>query len=478
MDASNFISSWPALWLWMQHLDSHISGTRVTQAYTFRKGRLDIHLVKGNQTLRLSWEKKGNQAWLTLAPEPSLPKKRVQVLRKIPEEISVTGVRVLSNDRLLRVDFESEYSIVFGFFPESLNVYLFKAGIPIEGFLKQEQALGIGGDWLDAQASIPESIPGRNVSKAELLVANQGLSLSEDGAELQFGRIQGRSSVNISELTIALLKQRQKPKLATSVSLEKIGKTVLKRWNKKLSKVEQELAEANQWPDLKVILEGYQIAQAMRLPTINNEILLPLELSPTGESTVLKLESGNSLIQSIEVTAKKIRKFRGKLELLQEFLIQIRADIHSLEIALNEADLSALQDFLQSHGEALDSKGQHQSERRPYKKYLSPSGYDILVGRSSSDNDTLTFKIANKNDWWFHARQVRGTHVVLRTGSQTPQRIDIIAAAEYAARNSKAKHSGIVVVQYCQRKHLSKPKGSHPGAVLVHNEQSITISLD
>ena len=478
MDALKFISSWPALWLWMQHLNGQIIGARIAQAYTYRKGRLDVHLVKGDQTLRLSWEKKGNQAWFTLMLEPSLPKKRVQVLRRIPEEISVTGIRVLSDDRLFRVDFENEYSIMFGFFPESLNVHLFKAGTLIESFLKQEKAVVIAGDWLDAGDPIPDSIPGRNISNAELFAANQGLALSEDGSELRFGQSDGFNSLNIAELILAILRQRQKPKLATSVSLEKIGKTVLKRWKSKLTKVEQELADANKWPELKRRLEGFQLSQALRLPIIDNEILLSAELSPDGEPMRLKLEPGNNLVQSIEAIAKKIRKFRGKLDQLQEILPQVRSDIQSLEQALLGEDLDTLQMFLRSHGEALDSKGQQQSERKPYKKYLSPSGFDILVGRSSSDNDTLTFKIANKNDWWFHARQVRGTHVVLRTGTRTPQRIDIIAAAEYAARNSKAKHSGIVVVQYCQRKHLSKPKGSHPGAVLVHNEQSITITLD
>ncbi|NQV29638.1 MAG: DUF814 domain-containing protein [Candidatus Marinimicrobia bacterium] len=459
-------------------MNTQIKGAKVIQAYTFRKGRLDIHLAKGNQTFRLSWEKKGNQAWLTFSPEPSLPKKRVQVLKKLPGDRSVTCVRLLSDDRLLRIDFDNEHSIIFGFYPEALNVYSFKEDTFIESFLKQDKPIQLSGNWLDPQNPIPDLIPGQNISRSDLIAASKGLSVEADTGALLYGLHDDKPSLNISELMIEMLRLRQKPKLASSVSVEKIAKTVLKRWKSKLSKIEQELVEANKWPELKLSMEGLQIAQAMRLPINDHEISLSAELSPTGEPMHLILEPGKNLVQLIEATAKKIRKFRGKLEQLQEILHQIRADIHLLEQALTGADLNVLQLFLQSHGEALDSKGQQQSERKPYKKYLSPSGFEILVGRSSSDNDTLTFRLANKNDWWFHARQVRGTHVVLRTGTRTPQRIDIIAAAEHAARNSKAKHSGIVVVQYCQRKHLSKPKGSHSGSVLVHNEQSITITLD
>jgi predicted ribosome quality control (RQC) complex YloA/Tae2 family protein len=67
---------------------------------------------------------------------------------------------------------------------------------------------------------------------------------------------------------------------------------------------------------------------------------------------------------------------------------------------------------------------------------------------------------------------------VLKTGKQEPDRRDLIEAARLAARNSNAKHAGIVVVQYCQRKHITKPKGAPPGVVLVHQEQTLTIDLD
>ena len=176
--------------------------------------------------------------------------------------------------------------------------------------------------------------------------------------------------------------------------------------------------------------------------------------------------------------SKKIRKSKVKLKQLEEIIPQVKNNIQSLESLLEQDDADALKVFLQKHGESLDRSGRQQTERKPYKKYQSPGGFDILVGRSSSDNDTLTFKVANKNDWWFHVRQVRGSHVILKTGNQTPQQSDIQKAAELAALNSKAKHSGIVVVQYCQRKHLSKPKGASPGTVLVHQESSITIDLD
>ncbi len=478
MDAQKFTKSWPALWLWMQYLDSALQGTHVDLAFTFRKARVDIHFIGGNNSLGLTWEKLGNQALLTFSEKTSLPKRRVEVLKSLPNRIEVKGVRVLENDRFLRIDLADNYYLLLGFFPGAMNVSLYQEDAVVESFLKQEQKFQTSGEWLAPGSSIPDSIPGDILTPEQLREASKGICFDQENGQLEFGTTAPGKKLMINELVIEVLRHSHKPKLATSVSLSKTGKTVLKRWRSKLSKVERELEQADTWPELQTRLQAFQIAQGMGQSISQGEVSLPAEMSPTGEAVTYTLESGTTLNRAIELTAKKIRKFKGKLSQLQTMIPSIESDITALQNILNEEDSKGLQEFLQKHGETLDKSGRQQTERKPYKKYTSPGGFDILVGRASTDNDVLTFKVANKNDWWFHARQVRGTHVILRTGNQTPQQSDILAAASHAARNSKAKHSGIVVVQYCQRKHLSKPKGSHPGTVLVHQEQSITVNLD
>ncbi len=472
-----FVWSWPALWLWMNTLNECLTGSRIDLVYTFRKAQLNIHFGGIDRPFKLAWEKQGNQAILTLSNQVSLPKRRVNVLRKILGTSRILKVQVHARDRLLKLTLQGDATLIIGFFPTALNIYLYQGDTFVESFLKQKKLPVFADEWLQPGDQLPETIPGQSITSQQLQEAQKGMAFDPENGTLTFGTSQAESQIEIPELVIEVLKRRQKPKQATSVSVSKTGRTVLQRWQVKLKKIQQELNEAKAWPKLEVRLQALQIGQGMGQGH-SGTIELTAELSPTGKPLVIKLATGVSLQQTIESTAKKIRKFKGKVNLLEEIIIQVQTDITALEQLIIENDKIALQSFLQQHGEALDRSGRRQTERKPYKKYQSPGGYDILVGRGSSDNDDLTFKVAGKNDWWFHARQIRGSHVILRTGNQSPQQTDIIAAAEYAARNSKAKHSGIVVVQYCQRKHLSKPKGSSPGTVLVHHEKSITVDLD
>lgn len=478
MEPQNFIRSWPAIWLWMQHLDKQLKGRALGLTYTFRKGRLDIQFLDSDQVFLLSWEKKGNQVTITSSQSSSLPRKRVEVLRKISSGSEVRSISIHAQDRLLKIDLSHGDELILGAYPSANNVYYLSGGLLLDSFLKQDELPPISNNWLTPMDELPTSIPGTGVTHTQLIAAKDGLSMDWNNNSIIFGPADGNSEMNVSEFTIDVLKHANKPKETTAASLQKTARTVLKRWKSKAGKIESELVDARTWPELKQKLQALQIGLAMGMSGTDGLLTIPAELSPTERDLTIQIEDDVPLHKAIESTAKKIRKFQGKLNQLEGILGTVKGDIQALEQLSDNPDDNQLLSFLQKHGESLDRSGKQQVDRKPYKKYQSPGGFDILVGRSSQDNDTLTFKVANKNDWWFHARKVRGSHVVLRTGSQAPQHIDIIAAAEYAARNSKAKHSGIVVVQYCQRKHLSKPKGAHPGTVLVQQEQSITINLD
>ena len=478
MEPRNFIRSWPALWLWMQHLNKQLSGRSMGLTYTYRKGRLDIQFLDNDQVFLLSWEKKGNQVTITSSQSASLPRKRVEVLRKIDSKSIVRGVNIHSQDRLLKIDLSHGDDLILGAYPGANNVYYLSAGLVQDSFLKKDELPPVNDSWLTPTDKLPTPIPGTSITHAQLMAANDGVSTDWENNSIIFGPADGVSDMNVSEFTIDVLKHGNKPKETTAASLQKTTRTVLKRWKSKARKIEAELVEASTWPKLQQKLQVLQIGLAMGMSGSDGLLTIPAELSPTEQDITIQVADDVPLHQAIESTAKKIRKYQGKLDQLEGILATVKGDIQALEQLLDNPDDKQMLSFLQEHGEALDRSGKQQVDRKPYKKYQSPGGFDILVGRTSQDNDTLTFKVANKNDWWFHARKVRGSHVVLRTGSQTPQHIDIIAAAEHAARNSKAKHSGVVVVQYCQRKHLSKPKGAHPGTVLVHQEQSVTINLD
>ena len=103
-------------------------------------------------------------------------------------------------------------------------------------------------------------------------------------------------------------------------------------------------------------------------------------------------------------------------------------------------------------------------------------GYTVLVGRNNKENDYLTNKFANKNDLWFHTKDIHGSHVILKTNSNEtiPENI-IFEVAKLAALHSKAKNSSKVPVDYCLVQYVKKVPGNKPGLVIYRNNKTIYV---
>lgn len=118
-------------------------------------------------------------------------------------------------------------------------------------------------------------------------------------------------------------------------------------------------------------------------------------------------------------------------------------------------------------------------ERMPYRLYRTSGGLEVRVGRSSKDNDRLTFGHAAHADVWLHARSVPGSHVVLRwTEEGAPPAKDLEEAAVLAALYSKARTSGTVAVDWTRRKYVRKPRGAPPGRVSLLHAKTIFVAPD
>jgi predicted ribosome quality control (RQC) complex YloA/Tae2 family protein len=127
-----------------------------------------------------------------------------------------------------------------------------------------------------------------------------------------------------------------------------------------------------------------------------------------------------------------------------------------------------------------DARRHATAERRvPYRRFLSADGRPLLVGRGARDNDTLTLHHARPHDLWLHARGVPGAHVIvpLARGEICPD-ARLLDAATLAAHFSEARGEGVVDVQHAARRHVRKPRGSAPGAVLVDRERVVVLRLE
>ena len=108
--------------------------------------------------------------------------------------------------------------------------------------------------------------------------------------------------------------------------------------------------------------------------------------------------------------------------------------------------------------------------------YSLPGDWDVLAGKTDADNDRLSLKTADANDWWFHVRGMPGSHVILRQrAGETPDPDTLKAAASIAAWHSKSRNGGMVAVSCTQAKHVTKPRGAKPGTVQIKREKVLKV---
>ncbi|MCA9790748.1 MAG: NFACT family protein [Candidatus Eremiobacteraeota bacterium] len=159
------------------------------------------------------------------------------------------------------------------------------------------------------------------------------------------------------------------------------------------------------------------------------------------------------------------------------------------QIEKAEEEASYLEELLLSVGQAesrleLDEIRTALPERRKTKRPAAPSagprafrhgGFEILVGRNPVQNDRLVQRVASRDDVWLHARDIPGSHVIIKTAGRRPDQPTILAAAILAARYSKAGSDSKVPVNVTQAQYVKKPPGAVPGRVLYKNEKTVLV---
>lgn len=201
----------------------------------------------------------------------------------------------------------------------------------------------------------------------------------------------------------------------------------------------------------------------------------------TGEPITIPLDPTISVMDN----GKKYFDKYGKLKRTEEALTLQAAETHdeivhlesimtSLDIALDEEDLTEIREELKKSG-YIRKKGNEKKVKitsRPFH-YISSDGFHIYVGKNNFQNDELTFKFATGNDWWFHAKQIPGSHVLVKCEDRELSDKTFEEAAALAAYYSKGREQSKVEIDYIQKKHVKKPNGAKPGFVVYYTNYSM-----
>ncbi len=268
-----------------------------------------------------------------------------------------------------------------------------------------------------------------------------------------------------------------------SSDLRKITTTLLERNVKKLTLQMHQLKDTEKRDKYRLYGElintyGYGLKEdAKSLSAIDFN---------TGEEVTIPLKEDLTPSQNAQRYFDKYSKMKRTNEALtkltketQDEISHLESILSSLDIATSNEDLSMIKEelvdcgYIKKHG----SKNAKTPKSKPLH-YVTSEGYDLYVGKNNYQNDYLTFKFASAKDWFFHAKKIPGSHVILKSSNAPLSDKAFEDAAALAAYYSKGRESSKIDIDYVQKKEVKKPGGAKPGFVVYYTNYSMTVAPD
>jgi len=269
-----------------------------------------------------------------------------------------------------------------------------------------------------------------------------------------------------------------------SADLRRIVQTLLERNIKKYDLQQKQMEDTQKKETYRIYGElintyGYGVAPGSKSMEALNYY--------TNEMITIPLDPDMTPSENAKRYFEKYNKLKRTHEALSELTEQVKSEIDHLEsisaaldIALQEEDLVQIKQELAESGYIHKRSGSKKEKvtSRPFH-YISSDGFHMYVGKNNYQNDELTFKFATGNDWWFHAKNTPGSHVIVKCdGADTLPDRTFEEAGRLAAYYSKGRNQDKVEIDYIQKKHVKKPGGGKPGFVVYYTYYSLMIDSD
>ncbi|HGK6756460.1 TPA: NFACT family protein [Streptococcus agalactiae] len=214
----------------------------------------------------------------------------------------------------------------------------------------------------------------------------------------------------------------------------------------------------------------------------NNQDVVVLDNYYTNQTIEISLDRALTTNQNAQRYFKKYQKLKEAVKHLKGIISDTENTItylESVETSLNHAsmeDINDIREELVETGFIKRRAHDKQHKRKKPEQYLASDGKTIImVGRNNLQNDELTFKMARKGELWFHAKDIPGSHVLIRDNLNPSDEVKT-DAAELAAYYSKARLSNLVQVDMIEAKKLNKPSGTKPGFVTYTGQKTLRVT--
>ena len=204
----------------------------------------------------------------------------------------------------------------------------------------------------------------------------------------------------------------------------------------------------------------------------------------TNQPITIALDKALTPNQNAQRYFKRYQKLKEAVKYLTDLIEETKATIlylESVETVLNQAGLEEIaeirEELIQTGFIRRRQREKIQKRKKP-EQYLASDGKTIIyVGRNNLQNEELTFKMARKEELWFHAKDIPGSHVVI-SGNLYPSDEVKTDAAELAAYFSQGRLSNLVQVDMIEVKKLNKPTGGKPGFVTYTGQKTLRVTPD
>ncbi|WP_326909286.1 Rqc2 family fibronectin-binding protein [Sedimentibacter sp. MB31-C6] len=280
--------------------------------------------------------------------------------------------------------------------------------------------------------------------------------------------------------------QDNKNKIKQRVSsLVKSLNTKIDRDKKKVEKQRNELLNAENREKYKIY--GELILANLHIVPENNKLKVINYYDSEQKHIYIPLNPRLNLTQNSQKFFKRYNKLKKAEEELLKLIDSSLNEIRYLEnVLFSIEECETIEDLNDIYKELISegfmkkkSKYKKTKEQKPnILTYMSSEGHEIMVGKNNLQNDFLTFKLGKKDDFWFHAKNIPGSHVILKTNNEELTDEEYVEAAKVAAFYSKGKNSSSVEVDYTKKINVKKPSNSKPGFVIYDTNFSMLVNPD
>ena len=499
---------------YIPYLNTRLVGTKLHACFSQDKDVLILSFLENTEILSLKLGLKNNENSIFLSSDFTRAKKNTTDLWPELYGMAVLQITVFLNERAFRIQFENGYDMVVKFFQNSPNLLIFKneeivylfnnklladknASIAsfdraiefnkkifyenegkLRGLIPTLGKLNL--------AYIEEKISGLNVEESYVFVQNTLKQIEEPN----FYIISYQNKISLSLLPLGdILETLHDPQEALEAFQQKYWAidAFKEKQNALLKDLEKQIQKTKTYIFDKEISLHELNTQASN-DEVGHILMANLHLIPAEAESVellnfytlapikIKLKKNISPSKNAEWYYKKSKNEKITRQNLEENLAAAHANLQKLEETLEAIQAAEDHRGLLPFVKAVEkAKNAAINEDELFKKY-EIMGHEILVGKNAKNNDLLTLKHARKDDYWFHAKDVSGSHVVLRkkNGQNVAENIAEYAAS-LAAYYSKRKNDAVVPVIFTQKKFVRKTKNLPDGKVIVDKERILLV---